>query len=186
MSEASKHQRYRAGALSACCNACDAPCCPSGTCASIAARSSKSTKNINPRSAMCPRPSLLHLGSALRILWSSSCDPKARKCWPRLHPSSLFEMYCPQGHSPPDALRSDRPGVRAGLESRWAPACQWGRRWMHPTVGDLMGTVRNLRAAARGSYQLGVGTGLCPRWTDPGQWKLGYYREAVGHGKPQL
>src|SRR6266702_8066932 len=98
MSEASKHQRYRAGALSACCNACDAPCCPSGTCASIAARSSKSTKNINPRSAMCPRPSLLHLGSALRILWSSSCDPKARKCWPRLHPSSLFEMYWPLRH----------------------------------------------------------------------------------------
>src|SRR6266702_8587181 len=100
MSEASKHQRYRAGALSACCNACDAPCCPSGTCASIAARSSKSTKNINPRSAMCPRPSLLHLGSALRLLWSSSCDPKARKCWPRLHPSSLFEMYWAQAPTP--------------------------------------------------------------------------------------
>src|SRR5713101_7339287 len=93
MSEASKHQRYSAGALSACCNACDATCCPSGTCASIAERSSKSTKNTNPRSAMSLRPSPLHLGSALRSLWSSWCDPKAPNCWPRPHHSSLFEMY---------------------------------------------------------------------------------------------
>src|SRR5712692_5125588 len=93
MSEASKHQRYSAGALSACCNACDATCCPSGTCASIAERSSKSTKNTNPRSAMSLRPSPLHLGSALRILWSWWCDPKAPNCWPRPHHSSLFEMY---------------------------------------------------------------------------------------------
>src|SRR5258707_8564249 len=95
MSEASKHQRYSAGALSACCNACDATCCPSGTCASIAERSSKSTKNTNPRSAMSLRPSPLHLGSALRILWSWWCDPKAPNCWPRPHHSSLFEMYWP-------------------------------------------------------------------------------------------
>ncbi len=40
-----------------------------------------------------PRPSRLNPGSALRILWSSWCDPKAPNCWPRSHPSSLFEMY---------------------------------------------------------------------------------------------
>jgi len=69
MSEASMSQPCSSGAPSACCSGCDATCCPSGACASIAGSSSKSIRSTSPRSAMCPRPSPLHLGSALRILW---------------------------------------------------------------------------------------------------------------------
>src|SRR5260370_29479249 len=98
MSGASQSQPGNRAALSACCNACDVTCCPSGACASTVGSSSKSITSTNPRSAMSDRPSPLNPGSALRILWSSWCDPKAPNYWPRLHLLSLFEMYwglCP-------------------------------------------------------------------------------------------
>src|SRR6266446_9198432 len=97
MSVARKSQPCSSAARNACCSGCDAIWCPSGACASIVANSSKSITSTNPRSAMCPHPSPLHPGSALRILSSSWCDPKAPKCWLRPHPSSLFEMYWAQG-----------------------------------------------------------------------------------------
>src|SRR5258708_27920038 len=100
MSGASQSQPGNRAALSACCNACDVTCCPSGACASTVGSSSKSITSTNPRSAMSHRPSPLNPGSALRILWSSWCDPKAPNYWPRLHLLSLFEMYCPQGPTP--------------------------------------------------------------------------------------
>src|SRR5713101_6297676 len=140
MSEASKNQRYSAGALSACCNACDATCCPSGTCASIAERSSKSTKNTNPRSAMSLRPSLLHLGSALRILWSSSYDPKARNCWPRLHPSSLFEMYCRLRYASKKCAYPLTPPTSSGGQAR-CPSRHQGYGGSSFEVGEISSTV---------------------------------------------
>src|SRR5713226_3865862 len=93
MSGASQSQPGNRAALSACCNACDVTCCPSGACASTVGSSSKSITSTNPRSAMSHRPSPLNPGSALRILWSSWCDPKAPNYWPRLRLLSLFEMY---------------------------------------------------------------------------------------------
>src|SRR5260370_35934285 len=95
MSGASQSQPGNRAALSDCCNACDVTCCPSGACASTVGSSSTSITSTNPRSAMSHRPSPLNPGSALRILWSSWCDPKAPNYWPRLHLLSLFEMYCP-------------------------------------------------------------------------------------------
>src|SRR5216683_616961 len=97
MSGASQSQPGNRAALSACCNACDVTCCPSGACASTVGSSSKSITSTNPRSAMSHRPSPLNPGSALRSLWSSWCDPKAPNYWPRLRLLSLFEMYWPQG-----------------------------------------------------------------------------------------
>src|SRR6266851_10355279 len=93
MSGASQSQPGNRAALSACCNACDVTCCPSGACASTVGSSSKSITSTNPRSAMSHRPSPLNPGSALRSLWSSWCDPKAPNYWPRLRLLSLFEMY---------------------------------------------------------------------------------------------
>src|SRR5258708_27892000 len=104
MSGASQSQPGNRAARSACCNACDVTCCPSGACASTVGSSSKSITSTNPRSAMSHRPSPLNPGSALRSLWSSWCDPKAPNCWPRLHLLSLFEMYWAMA-SPP--LRRD-------------------------------------------------------------------------------
>ena len=100
MSGASQSQPGNRAALSACCNACDVTCCPSGACASTVGSSSKSITSTNPRSAMSHRPSPLNPGSALRILWSSWCDPKAPNYWPRLRLLSLFEMYWAQGPHP--------------------------------------------------------------------------------------
>src|SRR5216683_5965910 len=93
MSEVSKSQPCSGGTPSASSSGCDVTCCLSDACASLVGRSSKSIRNTNPRSAICPHLSRLNRGSALKILWSSWCDLKAPNCWPRPHPLSLFEMY---------------------------------------------------------------------------------------------
>jgi transcriptional regulator with XRE-family HTH domain len=85
-------------------------------------------------------------------------------------------------HVPQDVHWSCWPGVRADLQSGWEPACQWGLRWSHSTVGSLCGAARNVRADAHRACQLGIGAGFCPRWTHPGQRELGSHRQHVGRG----
>src|SRR6266852_6440989 len=76
MSGASQSQPGNRAALSACCNACDVTCCPSGACASTVGSSSKSITSTNPRSAMSHRPSPLNPGSALRICGHRGATPR--------------------------------------------------------------------------------------------------------------
>ena len=87
------------------------------------------------------------------------------------------------------ALGVQRHAFAAGRleeESGWAPARQWRLRWAYLGMGDAGNPTGHLRCDPHWAYQLGAGTGFCPRWNPTCQRELGSDRQAMGRGQRTL